>query len=285
MRMGCFWFSGLVGAVLLLTESNGRTEGVPAAEGFVAAEIATLGMDQLSGSPVVVLQEQATGRLLPIWIGPAEAQAIALALEGIPTPRPMTHDLMKSILEESNLRVESVRVEKIEGRTYFGRLVGRREGSSGETADLSIDSRPSDAMALALRLDVPIFVSESLLQEIPEFLYAPGGLPGRLRAFGLEWGEATPAERKAAGLAEDGPGLKVLRRGPEISSDVEEGDLVSEVNGRPVREVADLIEILREVPDGRPLELRLHREGRGEWKIELPLPTPVLETEAPGLQV
>lgn len=162
-------------------------------EDFVRAEIATLGLDPMAGSPVVVLQEQATGRLLPIWIGPAEARAIAFVLEGIPTPRPMTHDLLKSVIEASDLRVEGIRVEKLEGQTYFGSIFGTRAGPDGE-ASFRIDSRPSDALALALRLEVPILVSESLLLGIPEFFYSPGDGPGRLRAFGLVWSESEGVE-------------------------------------------------------------------------------------------
>lgn len=244
--------------------------------GFVRAEIATLGLDRMAGSPVVVLEEQTTGRLLPIWIGPAEAQAIALALEGIATPRPMTHDLMKSILDASNLRIEAVRVEKIEGHTYFGSLVGRRDGPGevlGES--FSIDSRPSDAMALALRLEVPIFVSEALLSKIPDFLYSPGGVPGRLRAFGLEWGERDDVE-----------GLVVLSTSESTPAEITEGDVIVEVNGREVREIADLIGILREAPELEPLRLRLRRDD-SEKTLELPRPKPdpVPASEATGLQV
>lgn len=112
-----------------------------------------------SNNPLLLLQET-TGarRTLPIYIGPAEAQAIAFAQQGVETPRPMTHDLMRDILEELGARLECIVITELRDRTFFAemRLV---VGTQRHT----VSSRPSDAVALAVRLDCPIYAEEELL--------------------------------------------------------------------------------------------------------------------------
>jgi bifunctional DNase/RNase len=112
-----------------------------------------------SNNPLLLLQE-ATGahRTLPIYIGPAEAQAIAFAQQGVPTPRPMTHDLMRDLLEELGAQVECVVVTELRDRTFFAEvrmlLAGKRH---------VVSARPSDAVALAVRVGSPIFAEDELL--------------------------------------------------------------------------------------------------------------------------
>lgn len=112
-----------------------------------------------SNSPIVLLREQTgEGRLLPIFIGGPEATAIALALEDVETPRPMTHDLMATILGELEATVERIEVTELRDRTFFAEL----RISHGERA-YTVSSRPSDAIALAVRMGTPIFAAESVL--------------------------------------------------------------------------------------------------------------------------
>ncbi|HET9077851.1 MAG TPA: bifunctional nuclease family protein [Acidimicrobiales bacterium] len=112
-----------------------------------------------SNNPLLLLQET-TGahRTLPIYIGPAEAQAIAFAQQGVETPRPMTHDLMRDILEELGARVECIVITELRERTFYAEL-RIMTGNQRHT----ISARPSDAVALAVRLDTPIFAEEDLL--------------------------------------------------------------------------------------------------------------------------
>lgn len=114
--------------------------------------------DASLGSAVVLLQNETGERILPIWVGHAEALSIALASERVTIPRPLTHDLLKSILDSADLEVEWVRVTDIREGTYFGliRVVG-------DSLSIEVDARPSDAIALALRADAPIFVAEKVL--------------------------------------------------------------------------------------------------------------------------
>ncbi len=120
-----------------------------------------------SNQPIVLLRERGGERYLPIWIGAAEAAAIALSLQGVVTPRPMTHDLMKNILEDLAVSVHRIVVTELRDSTFFATIQMRRGDDTYE-----ISSRPSDAIALAVRFSTPIFASEEVLEEaailIPE---------------------------------------------------------------------------------------------------------------------
>lgn len=117
-------------------------------------------MELPSNQPIVLLKEREGERYLPIWIGAAEAAAIALALQGVATPRPMTHDLMKSILEEMAVRVQRIVITELREGTFYAQIDMQRNGSAYE-----ISSRPSDAIALAVRVAAPIFANEDVLDE------------------------------------------------------------------------------------------------------------------------
>lgn len=107
---------------------------------------------------VVVLKETDSDRYLPIWIGPFEADAITIQLQGVQVPRPLTHDLLKSFIRELGIKVSHVFVSELRNDTFFARIVIDVDGDSME-----IDSRPSDAIALAVRVGAPIFVSEQVM--------------------------------------------------------------------------------------------------------------------------
>jgi bifunctional DNase/RNase len=111
-------------------------------------------------SPIVLLREQGGDRYLPIWIGQSEAQAIAIALQGVVTPRPMTHDLLKNILDEVAVQVDSISITELREGTFYAAINLRRNGSSHE-----VSSRPSDAIALAVRLGCPILANEDVVAE------------------------------------------------------------------------------------------------------------------------
>jgi uncharacterized protein len=122
-------------------------------------KIRGLMMDPATNQPVVVLKElQGTG-VLPIWVGVYEAQAIALEIEKVQTARPMTHDLLKNVLTGLNVHVQKVVVSDLKDDTFYALIWMEREGQT-----LSMDSRPSDALALALRLDCPIYVDDQVLK-------------------------------------------------------------------------------------------------------------------------
>jgi uncharacterized protein len=113
-----------------------------------------------TNQPIVLLREKEGERFLPIWIGAMEATAIAFALQGIVTARPMTHDLMKNLLEELGVRIDRIVITELRDGTFYAVIQMQQDGSSFE-----VSSRPSDAIALAVRVNVPVFANEEVLTE------------------------------------------------------------------------------------------------------------------------
>ena len=127
----------------------------------IEMELVGVRVELPSSAPIVLLREAGEhGRLLPIFIGGPEATAIALAMDEVETPRPMTHDLFKSVLDELAVKVARVVVTDIQDKTFFAELEFEGEGTDGIR---SVSSRPSDAIALAVRTGTPIFVDERVL--------------------------------------------------------------------------------------------------------------------------
>ena len=126
----------------------------------VEMTIKGLMVDPVTNMPIVILQDENDDRVLPIWVGIFEANAIALRIEDIETPRPMTHDLLRNLLESLQARVEKVVVSDLKDNTYFAQIHLLVDGSARQ-----IDARPSDAIALALRTEAPIYVEQEVLEQ------------------------------------------------------------------------------------------------------------------------
>ncbi|MDP9264031.1 MAG: bifunctional nuclease family protein [Acidobacteriota bacterium] len=125
----------------------------------VEMKIRGLMMDPVTNMPIVILKDVSGDAVLPIWVGIYEANAIALEIEKVTTPRPMTHDLIKNLLVGLDTQIHKVVVSDLREDTFFAVIWLEREGRV-----ISVDSRPSDALALALRLDCPIFVEDTVLK-------------------------------------------------------------------------------------------------------------------------
>jgi uncharacterized protein len=125
----------------------------------VEMKIRGLIMDPVANTPIVLLKDVASDRVLHIWVGVFEANAIALEIEKVDTPRPMTHDLIKNVLTGLDAIVHKVVVSDLKDSTFYAVIWLEREGHV-----VSVDSRPSDALALALRVDCPIFVEDEVLK-------------------------------------------------------------------------------------------------------------------------
>lgn len=127
---------------------------------MVEVELAAVRVDLQSNTPVVLLQEvEGARRTLPIFIGPPEATAIAFAIQGVTPPRPMTHDLMRDLLETLGASVERVVITELRATTYFAELQLHQGGQRSV-----VSSRPSDAIALAARVGAPLFVAEEVME-------------------------------------------------------------------------------------------------------------------------
>jgi bifunctional DNase/RNase len=142
-------------------------------------KVASLGLDKASNTPVVILQEMDGERVLPIWIGPGEASAIAMELAGMKFSRPLTHDLFTAMLHGLNTELQRVLITKVVDNTYHAELILRRDGDV-----VSIDARPSDSIAIALRAKAPIYAHDDLLEqasiEIQHSEIEPGQIPEEL---------------------------------------------------------------------------------------------------------
>ena len=126
----------------------------------IEVKIRGLMMDPNSGTPIIILKDVNSETMLPIWVGAYEANAIALEIEKIAPQRPMTHDLLRNLIVEMGARVERVVVTELRDNTFFAVIEMRN--NAGES--LMLDARPSDAIALALRADCPIFVNEEVIR-------------------------------------------------------------------------------------------------------------------------
>lgn len=128
---------------------------------FIMIEMKVMGiaLDTRTGTPIVVLHDIDNRRALPIWIGSAEASSIIRKIENLPVTRPMTHDLIISIIEKVGFQISKVEINDVEKETYYAKII--LENTEGKF--IEIDSRPSDAIAIAIRVDAPIFVTANVL--------------------------------------------------------------------------------------------------------------------------
>ena len=132
---------------------------------------------------VVILKEKLAERYLPIWIGPAEADAIAVKLQGVTVPRPLTHDLLRSIIDTLGATINSIIVSDLKNDTFYAKIILDVDGGQME-----VDSRPSDALALAVRADVPVYAEETVLDKAAILLDKETGkpIPQQLEAGGTD---------------------------------------------------------------------------------------------------
>jgi bifunctional DNase/RNase len=127
---------------------------------LVEVKVQSLGLDRASNTPVVILQEAGGDRVLPIWIGPGEASAIAMHLASMAFGRPLTHDLLVSVVGGLGGSLQRVIITRVVNNTYYAELIMARDGQI-----VSVDARPSDSIAVALRMEAPIYASEELLEQ------------------------------------------------------------------------------------------------------------------------
>jgi len=230
------WGAGFLVAVGTLTlASCGRR-----APTEVEVEVRDVGFDANSHAPVVVLQDRDRKVALPIWIGPNEAQAIVTQLHGVVPPRPMTHDLMKTILEQAGGTLDKVVIEGLESGTYYARIWLRADGQT-----LQIDSRPSDAIALAMRCGRPIFITTGLLRDAPAI-----DLQRLVPAAGTERLAGVTVQNLTDAMAEyfsvpAGGGVIVADVAGDAPPGLQRGDVIVAVDGAAVTGVGDFVDKLR----------------------------------------
>jgi uncharacterized protein len=244
-------------------------------------EVATVGWDSATTSPVVLLRQLDTGQLVPIWVGVGEAQSIAAALHEVRYPRPMTHDLMTDLIGRLGGRLDELLIHDVVDGTYFGLL----RVSVGDRAEpLIVDSRPSDGLALALRAGAAIRVAQKILDDTPEVDFLAPDEPDQVvRALGLTVVARSEALDREHGLPAEHRGLVVLRSsGAAAEEGILRGDLILEVAGIQMRRPIDILDALADVPFGQKVPVRTWRGGE-ERTVELaPQATPDPRTPREG---
>ena len=144
--------------------------------------ISSVNMDPVTNSPIIILKEIEGEQTLPIWVGLLEATAIASEMEGVRFSRPMTHDLLKNIMDKTDIKIDKIEICDLKDNTYYAIIHLMNKGKA-----LSIDSRPSDAIALALRTKAPIFVSDDVLKKSKQIEVAKESVPADKSEKGKRW--------------------------------------------------------------------------------------------------
>lgn len=221
----------------------------------VKVKVARVGFDDETGSHYVLLLDESKSRELPIMIGENEALAIVLALHGVKPARPFTHDLIRSIIGQTGNRVDRIVIADMRDEIYYATIY--MDGGR-----YSIDSRPSDAIALAMGMNAPIYVNNKLFESAPAVgLGAGGKIPGIARALGLTVQQLTPDLASAFGQ----PGARgVLVSGVSSSAQkagVARGDIVVKVGDREVTALDDFSRQVAGLKSGGAVTLTLNRGG------------------------
>ncbi|HUL23367.1 MAG TPA: bifunctional nuclease domain-containing protein [Thermodesulfobacteriota bacterium] len=231
---------------------------------FVEVEVMGVRLDAVGSSPVVLLADKEGKKALPIWVGLLEASAIDKELRNNTSPRPMTHDLLYSILAQAHVKVKEVRIVDIRNNTYYATLfLNINKGI------VEVDARPSDAIVIALKSKTPIFVSAKILDEQGIALAKKSALNER---FGIRVQELTPAlashfnykGQKGVLVAE------VLPGSASESSGIKAGDIISKVNSTEVGSVEEFQKIFDSVRGGDPVRVGLFRDDQS-MEIQLTL--------------
>lgn len=252
---------------------------------MVEVEVATVGLAGLGGPPVVLLREPGAREVIPIFIGVSEAGAILRGLAGERPPRPMTHDLLGNVLHEFDATLERVYVDAIVDDTFYGMLSLRLPGSE---ASRLIDSRPSDAIALALHVGASIHVAPQVLEAARRIDYE-GVEDQMVVALGISVVPATEDLREALGLP-DRPGVLVSDvYGPAAEAGLRPGALLLEVNGEVPDTPLRYLELVRDTAVDEDARLRYWQAGE-EQEIEVTTdvpprqPMPKLQEDVPGIR-
>jgi len=251
----------LLGLVLWLIPGQStdpqRELAVPSEE-LIAVELASVAIVPFTGAPVVLLREPQSGSIVPIFIGPTEASAIIAAQRAMTPPRPMTHDLASSLIHQLGGTLERVIVDELRDSTYLGALDIRRERGG----NILIDSRPSDALALAVRTGASIFVSADVLaagEGIP--FEGLGDDEDVVTALGVTVMQPGRELRDALQLP-DGPGVLVNAvRGPAAEAGIRPGALISRVNGVAIVSPLVFLEQVNVTPRGEKAEIEFWVDG------------------------
>ena len=258
-----YWKIGLVVVLLISLVLIAVSKETPPP--FVEMEVKGVRLDAAGNSPVVLLADKEGKKALPIWVGLLEANAIDKELRNNTSPRPMTHDLLYSILAQAHVKVKEVRIVDIKNNIYYATLF-----LTINKGVVEIDARPSDAIVIALKSKIPILVSAKILEAQGIGLAKKSAL---IERFGIRIQELTPAlaahfnfkSQKGVLVAE------VLPGSVSESSGIKAGDIITKANSKEVGDVEELQEILDSVKAGNSVRVGLFRDDQSK-EVNLTLP-------------
>lgn len=224
--------------------------------------------DRMTQNPVCILMTEDESKFVPIWIGFAEAMAIDMVMKNIKPPRPMTHDLMKDIIEKLGGKVERVSVTDLRENTYFAYIKVR----VGDKV-YYIDSRPSDAIALALRTGSPIYITQKILDVS---IKVPATETKIFEVLGVSFQIITPELESFFGSK--GIVISNVEKGSPADGKLKRGDIIVQINGKTIYDEEDIREVLRSIKEqkSKVLELSILRKGKKE-KVSIDIPKEFLE--------
>jgi uncharacterized protein len=223
----------------------------------IETRVKTILVDPNTQSPVVVLETVADKKTLPIWIDVPEARAIALELEHVSLPRPLTHDLIRNILQGLGATLLRVTITELRNNTYFANL-----SVSVRDKVMQIDSRPSDAIAVALRMKAPIFVSAQVLAKSKPM--PPARAEQTHKKLGLQAQDLTPelaklfeSQQQKGVLVTD-----VAAGGAAMKAGLQRGDIITKANEQTISSTGDLESALQAAKSSSQLKLEVIKKGK-----------------------
>lgn len=255
MRRGVF-FVALVALCTLAPAAGGAQENT-----FVEMKVKRVVLDPSAKTPtaVVILENAREKKLIPIWIGSDEATSIALELENVAIPRPNTHDLIRNILQGIGATLQRITITDLRNNVYYASIALKVK-----TQEFQIDSRPSDAIAVALRMKAPIYVSTQVLAKAKQLPSSEKPRDDIRKILGIHVQELTPELASLLDLeARKGILVADIELGSAASeAGVQRGDLILRVNDRAIQRAADLESLVQGAKRPGQLRMEVLRKGK-----------------------
>ncbi len=259
-RFICLWLAALVAACACGRSpqaTGGAAQSSIAHPDEVRVHVTSVGFDQATGAHYVLLHDDGQARELPIMIGDNEAQAILLALHNIKPDRPLTHDLLRSVIEETGNRLDRILISDMRDEVFYAKLFL-------DKGRVTIDSRPSDAIALAMASKAPIYVNSKLFEDAPDAglgMLPAGKVPQVAHALGMTVEQLTPELAGYFGAPESGGVLVSEVDAAAQKAGVARGDLVVKVGERQVKALDDFEQTIAAARNSGAVNVTIVRSG------------------------
>lgn len=238
--------------------SSPSSVGQPLDEDILEMKVKGVTIDPQGNTPVVILEEPQGRRAFPIWIGLTEARAIMLEMEVVPTPRPLTHALLHNILTDLNVKIVRIVITDIHDNTFYATIILQQSNKT-----LAIDARPSDAIALALHVNAPVFVTKKLLDVVRTVtLQEPASPAFSTQTLGMHIQNLDATLASFFHLAKaDGVLVSAVAAGGQAERHgMRRGDVITSVDGKPIKGIQDFLSTCKEKKVGQEILFQVTRD-------------------------